>query len=45
MIFMSPTLNGSSAMRRFKHSNEIEMHDRITFDFYTQLPHIYFVDM
>ena len=38
---MSPTLNGSSAIRRFEGSNAIEIHDGITFDFYTGLPHIY----
>ena len=37
---MSPTLNRSSGIRRFKHSNAIEIHDGITFDFYTGLPHI-----
>ena len=37
---MSPTLNGTSAIRRFKHSNVIEICDGITFDFYTRLPHI-----
>ena len=37
---MSPTLNGSSAIRRFKHSDAIEIHDGITFDFYTGLSHI-----
>ena len=34
---MSPALNGSSAIRRFKHSNAIETRDGITFDFYTGL--------
>ena len=29
---MSPALNRSSAIWRFKHSNAIEMHDGITFD-------------
>ena len=37
---MSPALNGSSAIQRFKGSDAIEIHDRITFDFYTGLPHI-----
>ena len=37
---MSPALNGSSAIRCFKGSNVIEIHDRITFDFYTGLPHV-----
>ena len=38
---MSPALNGSSAIRCFKGSDVIEIRDRITFDFYTGLPHIY----
>ena len=38
---MSPTLNESSAIQRFKHSNVIEICDGITFDFYTVLPHVY----
>ena len=29
---MSPALNGSSAIRRFKHSNAVEIRDRITFN-------------
>ena len=37
---MSPTLNGSSAIRRFERSDAIEIHDGITFDFYTGLPHM-----
>ena len=37
---MSPALNGSSAIRRFKRSNAIEIRDVITFDFYTGLPHM-----
>ena len=37
---MSPALNGSSAIRCFKHSNVIKIRDRITFDFYTELPHL-----
>ena len=37
---MSPALKGSSAIWHFKHSNVIEIRDRITFDFYTGLPHI-----
>ena len=37
---MFPTLNGSSAIRHFKHSDAIEIHNGITFDFYTVLPHI-----
>ena len=37
---MSPALNGSSAIWRFKHSNVIEIHGGITFDFYMGLPHM-----
>ena len=41
---MSPALNGSSAIQRFKHSNVLEIREGITFDFYTGLPHIlYFI--
>ena len=36
---MSPALNRSSAIRHFEGSNAIEIRDRITFDFYTGLPH------
>ena len=39
---MISALNGSSAIRRFKHSNAIEIHNGITFDFYTGLPQIIF---
>ena len=37
---MSPTLNGSSAIRRFEGNDAIEIHDGIT-DFYMGLPHMY----
>ena len=37
---MSPTLSGSSAIRRFEGNGTIEIHDGITFEFYTGLPHI-----
>ena len=37
---MSPALNGSSVIRHFEHSDAIEMHDGIIFDFYTGLPHM-----
>ena len=40
-VHMSPTLSRSSAIRRFKHSNAIEICDGIPFDFYTGLPHMY----
>ena len=39
---MSPTLNESSAIQRFKPSNAIKIRNGITFDFYTGLPHIHF---
>ena len=38
---MSPTLNGSSAIRRFKGSDVIKIRDGITIDFYTELPHVH----
>ena len=38
---MSLTLNESSLIRRFKHSNVIKMCDRITFDCYMWLAHTY----
>ena len=38
---MNPALNRSSAIRRFEHSNAIEIRDGITFDFYTGLPHMH----
>ena len=37
---MSPALNGSSAIQHFKHNNVIEICHRITFNFYTELPHL-----
>ena len=37
---MSLTLNGSSALGRFKRSNVIEIHNGIMFDFYPGLPYI-----
>ena len=39
---MSPALNRSSAIRRFKHSDAIKIRDGITFNFYTGLPHMSF---
>ena len=38
---MSPTLNGSSMIRHFEHSDAIEIHDGIIFDFYPGLSHIH----
>ena len=37
---MNPTLNGSSALQHFKHSNAIEIRNGIMFDFYLGLPHV-----
>ena len=37
---MSPALNGSSAIRLSKRSNALQIHDGITLDFYTGLPHM-----
>ena len=37
---MSPTLNESSAIRRFEGSDAIVIRGGITFDFYTGLPHM-----
>ena len=43
---MSHAFNGSSAVWCFEGSDAIEIHDGITFDFYTGLPHIhYFLGM
>ena len=39
---MNPTLNGTSATRRFKRSDAIEMHERIIFDFCTGLSYVVF---
>ena len=38
---MSPALYGSSAIRHFECSDAIKTYDRIIFDFYTGLPHMY----
>ena len=38
---MSPALYGSSAIRRFKDRDAIEICDGITFNFYMGLPHMY----
>ena len=37
---MSPALNGSSALQRFKRSNASEIRNGIMFDFYPGLPHV-----
>ena len=42
---MNPAFNGSSAIQHFKHSDAIEIHDGITFDFYTGLPHIVHISL
>ena len=39
-IYMSPTLEGSTMIWCLKHSNAIEIRNRITFDFYMGLSHI-----
>ena len=40
---MSPALNGSSVIRRFKHSNTVEICDGISFEIYMGLPHILYM--
>ena len=40
---ISPTLYGSSALQYFKHDNVIEICNRVMFDFYPRLPHIYII--
>ena len=42
---MSPTLNGNTALQRFEHSNVVEIHNRMMFDFYLGLPHMYLDEM
>ena len=37
---MSPTLNGSTVLQHFERGNEVEICNRIIFDFYPGLPHI-----
>ena len=37
-VRMSPALNGSSVLERFKRGNAIKIHDGIMFDFYPGLP-------
>ena len=39
-VHISPALNRSSVIRRFEGNDAIEIRDRITFDFYTGLPHM-----
>ena len=39
-VYMSPALNGSSTLERFKYSNASEICNRMMFDFYPGLPHI-----
>ena len=38
---MGPTPNGSSALQRFERSNALEIRNRIMFNFYPGLPHMY----
>ena len=40
---VSPALNGSSALQRFERGNAIEIRNRIMFDFYLILPHLYHI--
>ena len=40
---MGPTLNESSAIQHFEGSDAIEIHDGITFEVYTGLPHMFFL--
>ena len=37
---MSPALNGSSVIRLFEHSNVIEIHNGIIFEFYIVLQYL-----
>ena len=39
-VRVSPALNESSVIWCFKHSDAVEIHDGITFDFYIGLPHL-----
>ena len=38
---MSPSLKGSTALKCFERSNAVEIRNRIMFDFYPGLPHMY----
>ena len=38
---MSSALKGSFVLQHFEHSNTVELHSRIMFDFYPGLPHIH----
>ena len=38
---MSPALNGSSVLQRFECGNAVETRNRMMFDFYPGLPHMY----
>ena len=38
---MSPVLNGSMALQYFECENAVEIPNRIMFDFYLGLPHVY----
>ena len=40
---MSPALSGSSAIRRFEGNDAIEICDEITFEFYTGLPQMVYL--
>ena len=39
---MSPALNGSLALQRFKGSNAVEIYNAIMFNFYLGLPNVSF---
>ena len=41
---MNPTLNGSSTLERFEHSNVSEIRNGIMLDFYPGLPHMHGLD-
>ena len=42
---MSPALSGSSVIWHFEGNDAIKIHDGITFEFYTGLPHVYYIYM
>ena len=42
---MSPTHNGSSVLQCFERGNAIKIHNRIMFDFYLGLPHMYVMQL
>ena len=42
---MSPALSGSSVLQCFERSNAVEIHNKIMFNFYPGLPHIYTINI